>query len=149
MSKYLANRKFPRLVPQNSIPVAIHDGQHGQAFGLITDISEAGCSFDTGVSYAAGSTILLRISFDREVEPFVTEANVMWSTQREAGKSGFVHGVKFSRLEKEQLKSLHAILQRTEFQVAFRPSVPQGPERPEQEDSNEKMPLPTGTVPGK
>ncbi len=149
MSKYLANRKFPRLVPQNSIPVAIHDGQHGQAFGLITDISEAGCSFDTGVSYAAGSTILLRISFDRDIEPFVTEANVMWSTQQEAGKSSFVHGVKFSRLEKEQLKSLHAILQRPEFQVAFRPSVPQGPERPKQEDSNEKMPLPTSTVPGK
>jgi hypothetical protein len=73
----------------------------------------------------------------------------MWSTQQEAGKSSFVHGVKFSRLEKEQLKSLHAILQRPEFQVAFRPSVPQGPERPKQEDSNEKMPLPTSTVPGK
>ena len=146
MSKYLANRKFPRLVPQNSIPVAIHDGQHGQAFALITDISEAGCSFDTGVSYAAGSTVLLRISFDREVEPFVTEANVMWSTQREARKSGFVHGVKFSRLEKEQLRTLHAILQRPEFQVAFRPSSPEGPQ---EEESNEKVPLPTNTAPGK
>ncbi len=149
MSKYLANRKFPRLVPQNSIPVAIHDVQHGQAFGLITDISEAGCSFDTGISYAAGSTILLRISFDRDMEPFVTEANVMWSTQQEAGKSSFVHGVKFSRLEEEQLKTLYAILQRPEFRVAFSSSVLGGPERPEGDDSNEKMPLPTNTFPGK
>ncbi len=143
MSQYLANRKFPRLVPQNSIPVAIHDGQHGQAFGLITDISEAGCSFDTGVSYAAGSTILLRISFDREVEPFVTEAKVVWSQQQEGSTSGFVHGARFSRLEEEQLKTLYAILRRPEFQVVFRPSMPQGG------DSNEQTPLPTNTTPGK
>ena len=146
MSKYLANRKFPQLVPQNSIPVAIHDGQHGQAFGLITDISEAGCSFDTGVSYAAGSTILLRISFDREVEPFVTEAKVAWNQQQEGSTSGFVHGARFSRLEEEQLKTLYAILQRPEFQVDFRPSMPEGPER---EESNEQTPLPTNTTPGK
>ena len=143
MSKYLANRKFPRLVPQNSIPVAIHDGQHGQAFGLITDISEAGCSFDTGGSYAAGSTMLLRISFDREVEPFVTEAKVVWSKQQEGSKSGFVHGVKFSRLEEEQLKTLYSILQRPEFGVVFRPSSPVA------EETNEQTPAPPKAVPGK
>lgn len=143
MSKYLANRKFPRLVPQNSIPVAIHDSQHGQAFGLITDISEAGCSFDTGVSYAAGSTMLLRISFDRDVEPFVTEAKVVWSKQQEGSKSGFVHGVKFSRLEEEQLKTLYSILQRPEFGVVFRPSAPAA------EESNAQTPLSTKAVPGK
>ena len=146
MSKYLANRKFPRLVPKNSIPVAIHDAQHGQAFGLITDISEAGCSFDTGVSYAAGSTILLRISFDPEAEPFVTEANVVWSQQQEGSKSAFVHGARFSRLEKEQLKTLYAILQRPEFQVVFRPSILEGPTG---EESNKQTPLPTNTAPGK
>ncbi len=146
MSKYLADRKFPRLVPQNSIPVAIHDGQHGQAFGLITDISEAGCSFDTGVSYAAGSTILLRISFDREVEPFVTEAKVVWSKQQEGTKSGFVHGARFSRLEEEQLKTLYAILRRSEFQIVLRPSMSEGPDG---EESNLQTPLPTNTAPGK
>ena len=143
MSKYLANRKFPRLVPQNSIPVAIHEGQHGQAFGLITDISEAGCSFDTGVSYAAGSTMLLRISFDRDLEPFVTEAKVVWSKQQEGSNSGFVHGVRFSRLEEEQLKTLYTILQRPEFGVVFRPSALAG------EESNEQTPLPTKTAQGK
>ncbi len=146
MSKYLANRKFPRLVPQNSIPLSIHDGQHGQAFALITDISDAGCSFDTGVSYAAGSTVLLRISFDREVEPFVTEAKVVWSQQQEGSKSGFVHGARFSRLEEVQLKTLYAILQRREFEVVFRPSMPEGPEK---ETSNEQTPLPTNTAPDK
>lgn len=146
MSKYLADRKFPRLVPQNSIPVAIHDGQHGQAFGLITDISEAGCSFDTGVSYAAGSTILLRISFDRDVEPFVTEAKIVWSQQQEGSTSGFVHGARFSRLEEEQLKTLYAILRRPEFQIVLRPSMSEGPDG---EESNLQTPLLTNTTPGK
>ena len=76
----------------------------------------------------------------------MTEANVMWSTQQEACKSSFVHGVKFYRLEEEQLKTLYAILQRPEFQVALTPSAPEGPEW---QDSNEKMPLPTNTFPGK
>ena len=121
MSKYLANRQFPRLVPQNSIPVSIHEGQHGQAFGLITNVSEGGASFAAGVAYLAGSKILLRICFDRHAEPFVTEARVAWS-RKEEGKTGkgFVHGVRFSILEEEQARLLRATLQRPEFQVIFR-----------------------------
>lgn len=121
MSKYLANRQFPRLVPQNSIPVSIHDGEHGQTFGLITNLSEGGASFGSGVAYPAGSKILLRIAFDRDAEPFVTEATVAWSREEDGNKKGFVHGVKFSILEEEQLKQLRITLQRPEFQVVFRP----------------------------
>ena len=121
MSKYLANRQFPRLVPQNSIPVSIHDGEHGQTFGLITNVSEGGASFASGVAYSPGAKILLRISFDRDAEPFVTEAAVAWSREEDGNKKGFVHGVKFSILEEEQIKQLHVTLQRPEFQVVFRP----------------------------
>ena len=121
MSKYLANRQFPRLVPQNSIPVSIHDGQHGQTFGLITNLSEGGASFASGVSYPSGAKILLRIRFDSDAEPFVTEGTVAWSREEEGKKKGFVHGVKFSMLEEEQLKELQTSLQRPEFQVVFRP----------------------------
>ncbi|MGH9462305.1 MAG: PilZ domain-containing protein [Vicinamibacteria bacterium] len=121
MSKYLANRQFPRLVPQNSIPVSIHDGEHGQAFALITNLSEGGASFASGVSYRSGSKILLRISFDRDAEPFVTEGTVAWSREEEGKKKGFVHGVKFSILEEEQVKQLRTTLQRPEFKVVFRP----------------------------
>jgi Tfp pilus assembly protein PilZ len=120
MSKYLANRQFPRLVPQNSIPVSIHDGEHGQTFGLITNLSEGGSSFDSGVAYAAGSKILLRISFDREAEPFVAEATVAWSREADGKSKGFVHGVRFSILEEEQLQLLRVTLQRPEFQIIFR-----------------------------
>lgn len=121
MSKYLANRQFPRLVPLNSIPVSIHDGEHGQMFGLVTNLSEGGASFASGVAYAAGSKILLRISFDRDAEPFVTEGTVAWSREEEGKNKGFVHGVKFSILEEAQIKVLRATLQRPEFQVVFRP----------------------------
>ena len=121
MSKYLANRQFPRLVPQDSIPVSIHDAEHGQTFGLVTNVSEGGASFASGVAYRAGSKILLRISFDREAEPFVTEGTVAWSREEEGKSKGFVHGVKFSILEEEQLQVLRTTLQRPEFQVAFRP----------------------------
>lgn len=121
MSKYLANRQFPRLVPQNSIPVSIHDGEHGQTFGLITNLSEGGASFGSGVAYPAGAKILLRIRFDADAEPFVTEATVAWSREEQGNKKGFVHGVKFSILEEEQLEQLRLTLQRPEFQVVFRP----------------------------
>jgi len=121
MSKYLANRQFPRLVPQNSIPVSIHDGQHGQTFGLITNLSEGGASFASGVTYPSGAKILLRIRFDSDAEPFVTEGTVAWSREEEGKKKGFVHGVKFSILEEEQVKQLRTTLQRPEFQVVFRP----------------------------
>ena len=120
MSKYLANRQFPRLVPQDSIPVSIHDGEHGQTFGLITNLSEGGSSFDSGVAYTAGSKILLRISFDREAEPFVAEATVAWSREADGKSKGFVHGVRFTILEEEQLQLLRVTLQRPEFQIVFR-----------------------------
>jgi Tfp pilus assembly protein PilZ len=123
MSKYLSNRQFPRLVPQDSIPVAVHDGQHGQAFALITNVSEAGASFAAGISYAVGASLLLRISFDRDAEPFVTEGKVVWcrEEERKSGSGGFVHGVQFSILEEEQLEQFRTILKRPEFQVVFRP----------------------------
>ncbi len=123
MSKYLANRQFPRLVPQNSIPVSIHDGEHGQTFGLITNLSEGGASFDSGVAYAAGSKILLRISFDREAEPFVTEARIAWSRKAEGSNANpsvrFLHGVKFANMEEDQRSELQTILNRPEFKAVF------------------------------
>jgi Tfp pilus assembly protein PilZ len=119
------NRQFPRLVPQGSIAVSIHDSSHGETFGSITNISEGGASFATGVSYAVGTSVLLRIRFDHGAEPFVTEGQIVWSSEEEgrSGSESFVHGVQFSRLEEEQMVELRTILKRPEFKVVFHPDL--------------------------
>src|SRR3989304_5143266 len=126
MSKYLANRQFPRLVPQNSIPGSIHDGQHGQAFGLISNVSEGGARFAAAVAYPAGSNVLLKIGFDPEM-PFATEAQIAWGREAEGsagdGSPRFLHGAKFAVLEDEKRTELQKILKRPEFKVVFRPQT--------------------------
>jgi hypothetical protein len=102
--------------------VSIYAGLE-QAYGLLSNISGEGACVVAGVHFEPNSTILLRISFDPEGEPFTTEARVIWSRDESESekKATFVHGLKFSLISEEQRGELQAILSKPDFN---KPVVP-------------------------
>ena len=112
MAKYHPKRFWPRLVPQNAITVSIYNRELGHAYGLITNLSEQGVCIDSGAHFEPGTTVLLRIRVSSEADPFVAEAEILWS--REQGHSGkpqsFLHGAKFSFTADQQRSILKTVL---------------------------------------
>lgn len=102
-----------------------------QAYGLLSNISGEGACVVSGVHFEPNSTILLRISFDPEGEPFTTEAGVIWSRDESESekKQTFVHGLKFNLISEEQRDELKAILTKPDFKkpvIPGNPSMRQG-----------------------
>ncbi len=112
MSKYRPERFWPRLVPKNAITVSIYNRELGQAYGLITNLSEQGVCIDTGAHFEPGTTVLLQIRFNSDTDPFVIEAEIVWShEQSHSGKpQGFLHGAKFCFTADEQRSILKTVL---------------------------------------
>ena len=102
--------------------VSIYAGLE-QAYGLLSNISGEGACVVSGVHFQPNSTILLRISFDPEGEPFTTEARVIWSRDESESekKATFVHGLKFHMISEELRGELEAILTKPDFN---KPVVP-------------------------
>ncbi len=122
MSKYRPERFWPRLVPKNAITVSIYNRELGHAYGLITNLSEQGACIDTGAHFEPGTTVLLQIRFNSDTDPFVIEAEIVWSReQSHSGKpQGFLHGAKFSFTADEQRFILNGVVNSLEFKAAFR-----------------------------
>lgn len=124
MPVYTPERKWPRLVPANSIMVSIYVGIE-QAYGLIANISEAGACVVSGIAFKPGSKVLLRIGFQPEDEPFTTEAKVIWSRGDSESKHNptFYHGVEFDLASEEQRSGLKSVLTRPDFQNPVIPGM--------------------------
>lgn len=122
MSKYHPERKWPRLVPADSVMVSIFLGAE-QAYGLIANISEYGACVVSGVHFPPGSRVLLRIGFQPERDPFATEADVIWSRDESEASHNptFVHGVKLCMLSAEQRSQLTSALSRPDFHAPVIP----------------------------
>lgn len=124
MPVYTPERKWPRLVPANSIMASIYAGVE-QAYGLIANISESGACVASGIAFKTGSKVLLRIGFEPEKEPFTTEAKIVWSREGTESKQNptFYHGVEFNLSTEEQRKELHLILSRPNFEAPVIPGM--------------------------
>ncbi len=117
MAKYHPERFWPRLVPQNAITGSIYNRELGHAYGLITDLSEWGACVDTDVDFEPGTSVLLRIRFSSEGDPFVTEAEIVWRReQANRYMPRFVLRVKFSLSSDEQRSVLKTALLGVEAQ---------------------------------
>ena len=114
MSKYRPEPLWPRLVPQNRTTVSIYNRELGHAYGLLTNLSEQGACFDTGAHFEPGMTVLLQILFNSDTDPFVIEAEIVWSReQSHSGKSrGFLHVAKFSFTTDEQRSIIAFVMKR-------------------------------------
>ena len=119
-------RKWPRLVPTNSVMVSIH-GDAGQAYGLIANVSISGACVVSGVHFPPGRQILLRVSFDPEGEPFTMAAEVIWTRDDSDSpyKTNFLHGVRFRIVEPKQQALLDSILTRPGFEAPVIPGIGQ------------------------
>ncbi len=111
MAKYNPERFWPRHVPQNAITGSIYNRKLGHAYGLITNVSESGACFDTGVDFEPGTSVLLRIRFSSEGDPFVTEGEIVWRREKaNLYMSRFILGAKFSLISDEQRSALRTAL---------------------------------------
>ena len=116
MTKYFPERTWPRLVPKGSVMVSVHGPSSGQAYGVLSDISEGGAQFVAGVLFDTNSRVLLRIGFNPE-EPFSTPADIVWTRDESDARhrANFAHGVQFRIEDLEQRERLRTILTSPEF----------------------------------
>jgi hypothetical protein len=122
VSIYQPERKWPRLVPANSVMVSIFLGAE-QAYGLIANISGTGACVVSGVHFPPGNRVLLRIGFHPESDPFSTEADIVWSRDESEANHNptFVHGARFAILSDEQRAELASFLSQPGFQAPIIP----------------------------
>lgn len=122
---YFPERIWPRLVPKGSVMVSIFGPGGEQAYGVLSNLSEGGAQFVTGVAFESGSRVLLRIGFDPE-EPFSTAAEVIWMRDESDAKhkQSYVHGVKFRIEDPEHRAALSEILESRDFVHPVLPGEP-------------------------
>jgi len=122
LAKYRPKDFLSRLVPQNRATVSIYNRESGHAYGLVTNLSEQGACIDTGAHFEPGTTVLLRIRFSSEGDPFVIEAEIVWSREQDnsAKPHSFRHGVKFCFTADEQRSILKSVLPRFSSPVPAR-----------------------------
>lgn len=119
MSVYRPERDWPRYVPVAKILVSVFDRNSGQVYGEVTNISTSGACIAANRHFAPDTKVLLRISFHHQRDPFVTQAEVVWSRNEPSGGLSHAHGVKFSFNEDEQQAILTGILESPDFKLEF------------------------------
>lgn len=120
MSIYRPERDWPRYVPVNKILVSVYDREMGQAYGEVSNVSNAGACISADRHFEPDSTVLLRISFHHQPDAFVTQAEIVWSRNVSPAPDEYpyAHGVRFRFSEKDQPAILKEILESTDFKLA-------------------------------
>jgi len=105
----MQERGAVRITPRAAITVVIEDQGYGQAYGVVANISEAGACVWTNGRFTVGDSLVVRLSFVREPQPFQTPGQVVWGdpvTERDAATR---YGLKFGPVaapDHERLRSL-------------------------------------------
>ena len=120
MSVYSPEFIWPRLVPANAIMVSIFAGTE-QAFGLLANVSVTGACVVSGVHFAPGSKVLLRIGFDRDGDRYSTEAKVVWRRDESNSEPTYYHGIHFTNVTDEKRSDLMTILSDPNFSAPVIP----------------------------
>jgi hypothetical protein len=110
-------RRAERFVPSTSVTVALLEENLPIAYGVVSDISEAGACVMTNTGLSPGKTYQFKMSFF-EGEILEAAALVVWRlTQRPVGSepAGIPHGIEFTDMTATHLESLKRILRRGDF----------------------------------
>ncbi len=117
MSKYRLGRQHPRFVSADRINVVVNDAGSGPTEGVVTNVSTYGaCIVVAHRRFAPGARVLLQIFFPRDDDPFVCEAEIVWSRTAPSGVDT-AHGLRFVMMEDAERRELEAVLNRPEFSV--------------------------------
>ena len=128
-------RAIPRLAPQHSVVLTVHDHQILPSYGVLKDISapsqttggenrssraarQATGSSDGGASIfndhllETGRSVRLKLGLNKKGEPFETEARIVWS--QNSLPIGALHGVEFTGLSEARREELRELLEQSE-----------------------------------
>jgi Tfp pilus assembly protein PilZ len=107
----MRERSAVRVTPRSAITVVIENGGLPFAYGVVANISEAGVCVWTNGRFEVGESLVLRLSFAREPQPFQASGVIVWGDaypERGAG-SDVRYGLQLGSVEspaREHLRSL-------------------------------------------
>jgi hypothetical protein len=104
-------RRSKRFLPKDSVTVALLTKDHPVAYGVVTDISEAGACVVTDTPLATNRPVTLQMSF-HGTGMLAAGGRVVWSeaTQPARRVQGARHGVEFTKLSTAERRQLQRIL---------------------------------------
>jgi len=111
------SRRTGRFVPSTSVTVALVEENLPIAYGVVSDISDAGACTMTNTSLSPGRSYQFRMSFFGG-EILEAVARVVWrENHRPNGNEpvGVPHGLEFIDINDANLENLRHILQSREF----------------------------------
>lgn len=116
---FTPTRTARRLAPKQSATAAVYQGEVQLAYGVLTNISEAGACIVTDSFLPAGATITLKLSFYQQPELFETSARVIWHRKGapvdEAVPEFRLLGMKFTEVPENDHGRLTRMLQTDDF----------------------------------
>ena len=68
-----------RLIPRNPVQVEIMSIEAATTQGMLANISELGACVWTEAGFEAGEPLVLRLTFQGEIQPFQVAGRVVWS----------------------------------------------------------------------
>lgn len=109
-------RRSKRILPKDSVTVALVDKDCPIAYGVVKDISEAGACIITDSPLAKDRDVTLKMSFYR-AEMLAAGGRVVWagSTESSGSFKGTRHGVEFTALSTAERRHLQKILDTATF----------------------------------
>ncbi len=113
-------RRSKRLLPNNSVTVALLDDDFPVGYGVIQDISEAGACIVTDRPLEKDRDLLFKMSFYRE-GMLAAGGRVVWSTSSREHLGNVPasrHGVMFTELSTAERRLLQKILDASSFGIA-------------------------------
>jgi Tfp pilus assembly protein PilZ len=105
----MAERGAVRVTPRAAITVVIEDEGFSKAYGVVANISEAGACVWTNGRFSVGDSLVVRLSFVREPQPFQTSGQVVWGDPIPEREAATRYGLKWGPAplpEHERLRSL-------------------------------------------
>ena len=109
-------RRSARLVPTQSVTVAVLDHGFPFAYGVVTNISESGACVQTGkVSTRRGIHMMLSFSNGEMLE---ASGRAVWSKPLKADGSQALYGIEFTGLSEGKRETLRSILDSPAFTAA-------------------------------
>ena len=81
MGVSMRERVAVRVIPRSAVTVALGNHDLPRAYGVVANISEAGACVWTNGAFRTGDSLVLRLSFAHEGQPFQAAGTVVWSEQ--------------------------------------------------------------------
>ena len=73
------------VIPRSAITVVIENERLPLTYGVVANISEAGVCVWTNGRFTVGESLVLRLSFAREPQPYQAEGVIVWGDAFRSG----------------------------------------------------------------